>query len=209
MHSLCRSALFLFFDQSYCWSKAAVIIYSSHKEKDLSHYPEEAWDKSVWDFSSCLIDGQPLFLFHFSDIAHSQIILCRYSTLCPGPLAPPFPFRQAHARVYHCFHWVLHLLSIIIRDRLMDDYQWRSKCLSLAPGSSKLKQGWRQRTRPLHWLTHVGVVVVVVGGFPEERDSTAPERGQLQQSDWNKEKVNYFCYVDRSEGKGEAEHDGS
>lgn len=54
--------------------KAAVIIYSSNTEKDLSHIAGKAWDEIVWDLSSWLIDDQLLFLVEFSAIAHSQII---------------------------------------------------------------------------------------------------------------------------------------
>lgn len=91
-------------------------------EKDLSHYPGEAWDESVWDFSSCLIDGRHLFFFHVS--VHFKNHLLRslqfslQSLSLQYLLSPPLLLRKSLLCIYYC------LLTITRRDWVTDDDKW-------------------------------------------------------------------------------------
>lgn len=80
-------------------------------EKNLSHYPGEAWDESVWDCSSCLINGELLFLFnvpvHFLNhlaLSFSVCSLCLRNIFCLHPLAfkgSPFRYLLLFVDHYH------------------------------------------------------------------------------------------------------------
>ena len=144
-------------------SKAAAIIYSSHKEKDLSHYPAEAQDKSMWDLSPCLIYGQLLFLLFLSAFALSLNHFMS-SALDSGLLSHPLPALKKSSSM--CLLFVDHY-----HEGLSDG--WWSVVQQM-----HLSGSWQLQSKT--WMAGTGAITVLIDTQGTSREKVTTVRGQLQ-----------------------------